>query len=48
LGYKRADLRSNVQGKLDDAVVLFKSGRFSNAYYLLMLRSLPQRTADIN
>jgi len=33
-GYRRTDLQANAQAKLDDAVVLLKHGRFSNAYYL--------------
>lgn len=34
LGYSRLDLRANAQAKLDDAVMLCKTGRYSNAYYL--------------
>jgi hypothetical protein len=34
LGLKRGDLRANAQAKLDDAILLFQNGRFSNAYYL--------------
>jgi HEPN domain-containing protein len=33
-GQKRADLRANAQAKFDDALALFKNGRFSNSYYL--------------
>ncbi len=34
LGHKRADLRAVAQAKLDDAVLLLRHGRHSNAYYL--------------
>ncbi len=33
-GQKRSDLQANAQAKLDDAIILLKSGRYSNAYYL--------------
>ncbi len=33
-GLKRGDLRANAQAKLDDAVILLRGGRHSNAYYL--------------
>lgn len=34
LGLTRADLQANAQAKLDDAILLLKQGRYSNAYYL--------------
>ena len=34
LGLKRTDLQAYAQAKLDDATILFQSGRFSSAYYL--------------
>ena len=34
LGYTRSDLRANAQAKLDDALLLWQNGRYSNAYYL--------------
>jgi HEPN domain-containing protein len=34
LGLKRTDLQALAQAKLDDAIILFKNGRFSNSYYL--------------
>lgn len=34
LGLTRTDLQANAQAKLDDAVLLLKQGRYSNAYYL--------------
>jgi AbiV family abortive infection protein len=33
-GQRRSDLRANAQAKLDDAILLLKNGRYSNAYYL--------------
>jgi hypothetical protein len=33
-GQKRSDLRANAQAKFDDAVILLRNGRYSNAYYL--------------
>lgn len=33
-GLKRRDLQAIAQVKLDDAKLLFKAGRYSNAYYL--------------
>jgi HEPN domain-containing protein len=33
-GQKRSDLRAIAQAKLDDAIILLRSGRYSNAYYL--------------
>lgn len=32
---RRVDLRKNSQAKLDDAMILFQQGRYSNAYYLV-------------
>ena len=34
LGMRRADLQAIAQAKLDDALLLLRNGRFSNAYYL--------------
>lgn len=34
LGYKRSDLRANAEQKLADAILLLRSGSYSNAYYL--------------
>lgn len=34
IGLKRTDLQANALGKIDDAIVLFRNGRHSNAYYL--------------
>ena len=34
IGHKRADLRSNAQAKLDDAMILLQNRKFANAYYL--------------
>lgn len=34
LGHRRDDLRANAQAKLDDAIILLKYKRYSNAYYL--------------
>jgi HEPN domain-containing protein len=33
-GLRRSDLQANAQTKIDDAIILFRNGRFSNAYYL--------------
>jgi HEPN domain-containing protein len=33
-GYRRTDLQAIARAKLEDALLLFKHGRFSNAYYL--------------
>jgi HEPN domain-containing protein len=33
-GQKRGDLQANAQAKLDDAMILLRRGRYSNAYYL--------------
>ena len=33
-GLKRTDLRALAQAKIDDAILLFQNGRFSNSYYL--------------
>lgn len=34
LGHSRVDPRANAQAKLDDAQLLLKHQRYSNAYYL--------------
>lgn len=34
LGHRRDDLRANAKAKLDDAIILLKFKRYSNAYYL--------------
>ena len=34
IGLKRAELQALAQAKLDDAILLFKNKRYSNAYYL--------------
>jgi hypothetical protein len=34
LGYKRGDLQAIAEAKLDDAALLLRNNRFSNAYYL--------------
>lgn len=34
LGYKRSDLQAHAQRKLDDAIILFRAGSYSNAYYM--------------
>lgn len=33
-GQKRGELQVNAQAKLDDAMILLRRGRYSNAYYL--------------
>ena len=34
IGLKRTDLQANALGKIDDAIILLRHGRHSNAYYL--------------